>query len=32
VAAPGLMDIQERDAIDPYHHQQRSAAAVLAGL
>jgi hypothetical protein len=30
VAAPGLVCLQERDAIDQHHHQQQSAAAVLA--
>ena len=27
--APGLVSVQERDAIDLHHHQQQTAAAVL---
>jgi hypothetical protein len=30
--APGLMGIQERDAIDLHRHQQQSAAAVLESV
>jgi hypothetical protein len=31
-SAPGLVDVQERDAIDQHHPQQQSAAAVLEGV